>query len=42
MKKIMHLYDTKIEVIKMRQEGCSIKNIMKQLGIQNRTQIYTW
>lgn len=38
----MHSYDTKMEVIKMREEGCSIKSIMKQLGFQNRTQIYTW
>jgi hypothetical protein len=28
-KRIMHSYDTKMEVIKMRQEGYSIKSIMK-------------
>ena len=40
-KRIMHSYDTKIEVIKMRQEGYSIKSIMKQLGFPKpNTDIY--
>lgn len=39
---IMHSYDTKMKAIELKNEGYSEAYILKELGIKNRTQLYTW
>ena len=40
--RIMHSYETKMEVIEMKLKGYTDKYIQKELGIKNRTQVWTW
>ena len=40
--RIMHSYETKMKVIEMKLSGYTIRQIQKETGIKNITQINTW
>ena len=40
--RIMHSYETKMKVVEMKLEGYKDQYIQKELGIKNRTQVWTW
>lgn len=40
--RIMHSYETKMQVIEMKLEGYSNRYIIESLGIKNITQVKTW
>lgn len=40
--RIMHSYETKMNAIKLKRDGHSEAYILRELGIKNRTQLYTW
>lgn len=41
-KKKIYTLEVKLEAIKLREEGYSVKEIQKLLDIKNESQIYTW
>ena len=40
--RMMHSYETKMKVVKMKLEGYTDQYVQKELGIKNRTQVWTW
>ncbi len=41
-KRIMHSYETKMQVVELKQLGYTTKQIQAELGIKNKTQVETW
>lgn len=41
-KKIVYPLEVKLEAIKLRKEGYSVKEIQKLLDIKSESQVYTW
>lgn len=42
MKRVAYSVETKYKAVEMKVAGFSIKEIMEELNIRNRTQVKTW
>jgi transposase-like protein len=41
-KKRIYSLETKMEAIRLREEGASVKEIQEKLNIKSESQVYTW